>query len=414
MNIALNLIGMNPREGGMYQYAVTFARHLLTSDRTNHYVLFYDDESILREGFNLERTTPVAVDTPMHLGFRFFGRKLWTPQPQSAQRVLRVLRRKAPVLTRYIRGDYSVFAQHKARMLIQPSHVTPDAVLSGLPYLIAIHDSPFQWNEEHRRTRTAGFLAWYESLIRELARNATVVLVDSRNGADAMVKGYGVPEHRIRILPFRPPDYISEQTEPTALERVRARFDLQEPFFFYPSKFHAHKNHLGVLEALTLLSRCYGIRPNVVFAGSTSNDDTFARVMSSVQERGMSDQVKYIGYVADEEMGALYTLALALVFPSFMGPTAIPILEAFAVGCPVICANVEGYPEQVGQAGILVDPTSPDALAEAMLAVYRDQRLRDELREKGKARFRTLTAGNYGREILATVQTLVKAIERTC
>jgi glycosyltransferase involved in cell wall biosynthesis len=68
---------------------------------------------------------------------------------------------------------------------------------------------------------------------------------------------------------------------------------------------------------------------------------------------------------------------------------------------------VEGYAEQVGDAGLLIDPTSANDLAQAIYAVFSDAALRNKLIEKGKARFQSLTAGNYGKQILEIVQSVL-------
>lgn len=411
MIIAINLLGMNPEQGGMYQYAVTFTKHLLARDTSNTYVLFHDYDGILDNGFDLARTTTIAVRNPLRLGLTVDARKIWTPRSAFAQGVLRRVRSSGLIGNRFLRGDYGIFSAHGAGLLIQPSHVTTDAVLSGLPYLIAIHDAPWQWSAEHRKTRSPRFLAWYDSLIRELARSATMILVDSPNGRDAMINGYGVHGDRIRILPFRPPGYIGDAGDAARRTAVAARFQLPERFLFFPSKFHAHKNHLGLLEALAILKNRYGVEVPVVLVGSTSTDDTHDRVIQRMKELGVSGQVRVLGYVSDDDMAALYTLALALVFPTLMGPTAIPILEAFALGCPVICSNAEGFPEQIGDAGLLVDPNSPHDIARAIQAIAGSASLRDELRAKGKRRFRELTATDYAEEIHTIVQGLVAKVE---
>jgi glycosyltransferase involved in cell wall biosynthesis len=225
------------------------------------------------------------------------------------------------------------------------------------------------------------------------------VLVDSESGKRAMVDGYGVDERRIHVLPFVPPSYVGAATTEADVVRVRARYQLPEFYLLFPTKFHAHKNHLGLLDALQRLRDTGGEVVPLVLVGSKSNDDTFDRVMHRIQADGLSSQVHYLGYVPDEDMGALYKAAGALVFPTFLGPTAIPVLEAFATGCPVICSNVAGFDEQVGNAGILVDPSSAADLARAIHDVHTNQELRRSLAEKSRRRFGQFSPDGYGERI---------------
>jgi glycosyltransferase involved in cell wall biosynthesis len=120
--------------------------------------------------------------------------------------------------------------------------------------------------------------------------------------------------------------------------------------------------------------------------------------------------VRFLGYVPDEDMAALYKAAGALVFPTFLGPTAIPILEAFAAGCPVICSNVEGLDEQVGDAGILVDPSRPESIADAIRSVFTDASLRESLTTKSHARSQVLAGGDYGARVSAVVDQVIATL----
>jgi glycosyltransferase involved in cell wall biosynthesis len=101
---------------------------------------------------------------------------------------------------------------------------------------------------------------------------------------------------------------------------------------------------------------------------------------------GLANDVRYLGPVPDEDMPALYTLSAGLVMPTFFGPTNIPPLEAWHFGRPVITSDIRGLREQMGDAALLIDPRSPQALADAMLRLWRDDALASELAERGRTR----------------------------
>jgi len=108
--------------------------------------------------------------------------------------------------------------------------------------------------------------------------------------------------------------------------------------------------------------------------------------MALALKLGIADRVRYLGSVPDEDMAALYTLSAGLVMPTFFGPTNIPPLEAWYFGRPVITSDLRGAQEQNGDAGLLVDPRSPKAMADAMLRLWRDDALCTELVARGKRR----------------------------
>jgi len=90
--------------------------------------------------------------------------------------------------------------------------------------------------------------------------------------------------------------------------------------------------------------------------------------------------------VDDREMAAFYRLARALVMPTYFGPTNIPQLEAFALGCPVATSRIYAIPEQVGDAALLFDPSSVDEIHECLVRLWDDDALCEDLAARGHAR----------------------------
>ena len=79
---------------------------------------------------------------------------------------------------------------------------------------------------------------------------------------------------------------------------------------------------------------------------------------------GLEGELRYLGYVPDEDMSGLYAGAVALVMPTFFGPTNIPVVEAWTFGCPVLTSDIRRIREQAGNAAVLVDPRSVEAIAD--------------------------------------------------
>jgi glycosyltransferase involved in cell wall biosynthesis len=97
------------------------------------------------------------------------------------------------------------------------------------------------------------------------------------------------------------------------------------------------------------------------------------------------------GYVADEDLPALYRAARAFVYPSLFEGFGLPPLEAMACGTPVVTSDVSSLPEITGDAALLIDPNDERALANALIEIVNDERLRAELREKGIAQAKKFT-----------------------
>ena len=124
---------------------------------------------------------------------------------------------------------------------------------------------------------------------------------------------------------------------------------------------------------------------NLVLVGVSGwkNKTIFIEVQNSPL---LKSRVIFTGYVPDQDLSAIYSGAVAFIFPSLYEGFGLPVLEAMQCGTPVISSNSSSLPEVVGDAGILIDPKDEDHLCQAMLDVLTDSNLRESLRKKGLER----------------------------
>jgi glycosyltransferase involved in cell wall biosynthesis len=104
----------------------------------------------------------------------------------------------------------------------------------------------------------------------------------------------------------------------------------------------------------------------------------------------MSDVI-FTGRVETENLNVLLGSALALTYVSYHEGFGIPILEAFCCETPVITSDITSMPEVAGDAAILIDPFSPESIAQAMTRIYTEVDLRKELIMKGRERRKLFT-----------------------
>jgi glycosyltransferase involved in cell wall biosynthesis len=109
----------------------------------------------------------------------------------------------------------------------------------------------------------------------------------------------------------------------------------------------------------------------------------FDDILNKLKSYKYRDDVVLLDYVPEEELAKLMAAAYALVYPSFFEGFGLPIIEAMQSGVPVICSNTSAMPETGGEAALYASPTDPDAIAQQMLALYRDENLRNEKIEAG-------------------------------
>jgi glycosyltransferase involved in cell wall biosynthesis len=210
--------------------------------------------------------------------------------------------------------------------------------------------------------------------------NCTKVLVDSRLGKQQVLDNYRANPEAIAVLPYVAPNYIIQAAKTNSATSEFCA-SLPEKFFFYPAQFWPHKNHRILVQAAVILK---DLPIAFVFVGSKKNGyDDLIRYAS---ESNVAQQFIFLGYVPNETLPDLYKRARALVMPTFFGPTNIPPLEAFALGCPVAISRRYGMPEQVGDAALLFDPESAEEVADTLRRLWTDDKLCIELSERGKNR----------------------------
>lgn len=121
-------------------------------------------------------------------------------------------------------------------------------------------------------------------------------------------------------------------------------------------------------------------------------------------DKRLEDHITILGFVNDGNMIYLYRHATAMIMPSYFGPTNIPPLEAMALGCPVAISNKYAMPEQVGQAGLLFNPDSPEEIAECIRRIWIDGELRERMIAEGYRRVQRWTEQDFKNRISKVVK----------
>ncbi|MDQ7028784.1 MAG: glycosyltransferase family 1 protein [Ardenticatenia bacterium] len=234
------------------------------------------------------------------------------------------------------------------------------------------------------------------------ALRAKRLIADSDFTRRLVIKRFRLSPERIVVVPlgvesaFRP---LPEE----AVERLRRRYAVPEaPLLLYVGNTQPRKNLEGLLRALAIL---WHQNPRVMLL-QVGKPPT-ARQRALVESLGLRDAVHFLGLVPDADLVAFYNLADVFVFPSLYEGFGLPPLEAMACGTPVVASHAASLPEVVGDAGLLVDPRDPEAMAEAIHHVLQDPELAEELRRRGLERARQFTWERTAQETLAVYEAML-------
>ena len=257
----------------------------------------------------------------------------------------------------------------------------PRFVLCALPIIYNPHDLQ---HLHYPQFFTPSTIAWRETIYQAGCHFAHTVSAASQWMKHDIVKHYNINADKIQVIPLAPLTQAYPEPKPDTLAAVQAKYRLGTPFALYPAMTWEHKNHMRLLESLALLRDRDGIKIYLVCTGH--QNDFWPRIQERLQALGLQDQVKFLGLVPPQDLRALYRLAQFVVIPTLFEAASGPLFEAWQEGTPAACSVVTSLPEQAGDAALLFDPFSAEAIADAVAKMATNPDLREDLRRRGARR----------------------------
>ncbi len=294
-------------------------------------------------------------------------------------RVMRFPPRLIQQISPYIYTVSKTLLKENSALWIFPSHEALTYQIP-MPSLAAMHDLMYRYEPVFPEVSAHNTYKKREQSYSNICQWAKGLLVDSTVGKQQVVESYQIAPEKIHVLPFIPPKYIYTKHTPSSFEK---RYTLPSKFIFYPAQFWEHKNHKGLVEAATLLKDAIPYL-HIVFVGSKK--EGYKGVCELVERFKLTRNIHFLGYVPDIDMPEFYRRARAMIMPTFFGPTNIPPLEAIAVGCPVAVSDIYGMPEQMGDAALYFNPSSPQEIANTIERLWKNDALCAELSKRGLLR----------------------------
>ena len=279
--------------------------------------------------------------------------------------------------------------------------VGAEALQVDIPYMGVVWDLQHRLQPWFPEVSAHGQWKHRERFYSEFLRRAAFVIAGTEAGSEEVQRFYQVPASTIKILKHPTPTFALEAAADNSQPNPGKLVDLglTDNYLLYPAQLWPHKNHGNLFYALRLLREKYNMAPPLALVGSDKGNQDWLKRLA--RELEVESQVKFLGFVNHSQLIELYKNALALTYVSYFGPENLPPLEAFALGCPVIAANVNGAAEQLGDAALLVDPNEPEAIADAIRIVNTDSALREKLVTRGRIRARSWTTADFVREVFS-------------
>jgi glycosyltransferase involved in cell wall biosynthesis len=361
--------------GGIEHVARALIRELFAIDAHNYYTLILPAQT--RDAFDLRGHPRVRINCPE--SWDQVLQRAWLRLRQRLHAAMRLDFWESPdvLKLRWLRALDARFTYSF------PGYTYPD--VWPLPQVLMVPDIQHEYCPEFF---TPESLDERIRVYRDSIRRATHLTAISEFTRRTLIDKLGVPPERVSTVLlaadpiFRIASEAGQQEQAQADRTVLQHHDLEPGgYLFFPGHTWLHKNHVTAIAALRVLRERHGLRLPLICTGAAR--EAQHAIHEAIREAGVEGQVRFLGYCERHELPSLYRGAACLVFPSLFEGFGMPVLEAMACGCPVVCSNTTSLPEIAGEAAQLVDPRDPEAIAAAIASLVREPERREELRRRG-------------------------------
>ncbi|NJL92658.1 MAG: glycosyltransferase family 4 protein [Anaerolineae bacterium] len=266
--------------------------------------------------------------------------------------------------------------------------------------VLTIHDLSYVRTPE---TFPPALLKFLNQTVPPSVARADHILATSQATQDDLAQFYGVPADKMTVIYSGIEPRFQPVTDKGLQQAVRRRYRLPDgPFTLAVGTLQPRKNYPRLIQALYQANL-----PDLHLVIAGGKGWLEAPIHAQVAELGLQNRVHLIGFVADEDLSALYSLATLTAYPSLYEGFGFPILESMACGTPVLASTTSSMPEVSGQAAWLVDPLDTEALAEGLRRLLTDPALRETLSTAGLERARQFTWERAAQQLYDLYQRLL-------
>ncbi len=355
MRVAIDYSAAARQRAGIGRYTRDLIRALAALDSTNAYTLYVprdaralDDVQTFPSNFRVARAP--------------FGERAMVTLWQRA---------RLPLPVEAITGSCDVF--------YSPDFVLPPT--RARKRILTVHDLSFKRFPE----AAVPNLKWYlEAAVPRSVARADLVLADSDATRRDLIHFFHTPPERVVTLYSGYDARFQRARDGAELERVRKTYALEKPFLLHVGTIEPRKNLVRLIQAFSSLPQRRDLE--LVIAGGRGW--LYDEIYKAPEKFGVSAAVRFIGFVPDEDLPALYSLAEVFVYPSLYEGFGLPVLEAMACGAAVVTSNNSSLPEVAGDAALLVDAQDTGALTWALRRLLEDGTRRGIMQQKAVERAR--------------------------
>ena len=275
---------------------------------------------------------------------------------------------------------------------------------SNVPYIVTFHDMTLQLLP---RCHTWKKRLLTRPLAPAIARNARFIITPSESARRDVARLFDLDPARIRAIPHAADAQFRPRHDDESIDRIERRYGVRRPYLLYVGTLEPRKN---LARAAAAFSRIAHRFPDHHFYLAGDVGWKWQTLLRTLAQRPHRERIKRLGYVAEEDLAALYSNADLFVYPSLYEGFGFPVIEAMACGVPVLTSDNSALAEIARGAALLCEPYDLDAMTAAMERGLEDEQERERVRLAGLTRASSFSWEESVRQTLAVYE---EALERS-
>ena len=351
---------------GIGTYIQRLTDELFKLDKENEYILFMRQEEFDKFTPPSERVTKVLADFP-HYSY--------------SEQV------KFPFL----------LMKHKIDLIHYPHFNSP--ILYWKRSICTIHDTtPFRF--PGHKARSGWRKLAYQIVFRFTMLKAKAVLTVSANTKRDIVSDFGVNADKVKVTHLGVDERFHEVAKSAIINKVTEKYGIKKPYLLNIGVWRSHKNVEGLVKAFNLLKNKHKIPHQLVLGGR--EDLHYTNVRNEIESSPFKEDIITPGFIADEDLPALYAGADAFVLPSFIEGFGLICIEAQSQNCPVVSTDTSSLPEILNDSALLFDPNNTEEIANKINLVISNQEIKTKLINAGQQNIKRFSWQKCAEETLNT------------
>lgn len=378
MKIGIDTTSAVMQGGGIGRYTRELVQATLAQDTAHEYVLFSAPPP---SGKSLEALFPAS------------GRVMHKIAPVSEQWLYRMwYRARLPISVQRFTGKLDLF--HSPDFVLPP-------VSGNIPTLLTVHDLSFVHFPEVYPEVLVNYL---NKVVPWSVGRATHILADSEATKQDLMAVWQVPSEKISVLYSGVSEVFEKVENAGRITAVRHKYNLSEsPYLLSVGTVQPRKNYQMLIQAFAPVADKFP--HNLYIAGGKGW--LYDEMMAEIEKQGLTDRVRFIGFVDDADLPTLYSAADLYLFPSIYEGFGLPMLEAMACGVPVIASNVSSLPEVGEGTAVLLPPHDPAKWTRKINELLADSEQKKQMTTSGYKQVQRFTWEKAANQLLLIYQEML-------